>query len=75
MMEKHFRTSLYKGIYCDDKISILYLIQWLQRFQAAVIKLIGGVFFQFTMEIWNPLDHQQEQQNTSALNRKDNDVE
>eukprot|EP00957_Ditylum_brightwellii_P040488 3064155-Ditylum_brightwellii.AAC.1 len=82
MMDNNFCTSMYKGIYFNDRLIVftgymsrLDLIQWLQRFQVEVNKLVGGTFFQFTIEISNPPDNQQEQLNTAKLNGDDNYLE
>eukprot|EP00957_Ditylum_brightwellii_P044530 3377588-Ditylum_brightwellii.AAC.1 len=61
MRERCFQHAKYKGIYHDDGLMIFLgkltqseLALWLKSFQKKVDTLVGGTFFQFTVEIWTP---------------------
>eukprot|EP00957_Ditylum_brightwellii_P127120 9692066-Ditylum_brightwellii.AAC.1 len=61
MSEQIFNKLRYAGSYHDDGLTIFkhrmstrQAIHWLRRFQLQVDKLVGGSFFQFTAEVWNP---------------------
>eukprot|EP00957_Ditylum_brightwellii_P150122 11432263-Ditylum_brightwellii.AAC.1 len=54
---------MYAGIFCNDGLiifqdqrSINQTISWLCNFQLQVDKVVGGKFFQFTAELWKPLE-------------------
>ena len=40
-----------------ERLSHRQAIHWLRHFQIQVNKLVGSDYFQFTAEIWNPLQH------------------
>eukprot|EP00957_Ditylum_brightwellii_P181514 13826606-Ditylum_brightwellii.AAC.1 len=51
----------YAGTYRDDGLTIFEgrkttneTIRWLRNFQMQVNEVVGGNFFQFTAEVWNP---------------------
>ena len=59
--EKLLKKLRYAGSYRNDGLAIFnhrlstkQAIHWLRRFQLQVDKLVGGSFFQFTAEVWNP---------------------
>eukprot|EP00957_Ditylum_brightwellii_P057069 4325039-Ditylum_brightwellii.AAC.1 len=64
MNENILNKLRYAGTYQDDGLTIFrerlshrQAIHWLCHFQIQVNKLVGGDYFQFTAEIWNPLQH------------------
>eukprot|EP00957_Ditylum_brightwellii_P018881 1419773-Ditylum_brightwellii.AAC.1 len=61
MNKKILDKLCFVGTYHDDGLTIFnehlslwQAIHWLRRFQLQVNKLVGGDFFQFTVEVWNP---------------------
>eukprot|EP00957_Ditylum_brightwellii_P042663 3230417-Ditylum_brightwellii.AAC.1 len=61
MNKKILDKLQFAGTYWDDGLTIFNehlslhkAIHWLRRFQLHVNKLVGGDFFPFTAEVWNP---------------------
>jgi hypothetical protein len=61
MCENIFDKMKYLGTYRDDGLTVFEgrktrneAIRWLRTFQMQVNKVVGGNFFQFTAEVWNP---------------------
>eukprot|EP00957_Ditylum_brightwellii_P206393 15348219-Ditylum_brightwellii.AAC.1 len=61
MTGKKFIEAKYKGIYRDNRLTVLVskwnkvrIARWLEDFQYWVNELTGGDYLQFTTEIWNP---------------------
>eukprot|EP00957_Ditylum_brightwellii_P063701 4834716-Ditylum_brightwellii.AAC.1 len=66
MCENIIGKMKYAGTYHDDDLTIFEgwktvqeAIKWVCDFQLQVNKVVGGTFFQFTVEVWNPLETKQ----------------
>eukprot|EP00957_Ditylum_brightwellii_P122344 9329470-Ditylum_brightwellii.AAC.1 len=64
MNENILNKIRFAKTYCDDGLTIFrehlshrQAIYWLRQFQIQANKLVGGDYFQFTAEAWNPLKH------------------
>eukprot|EP00957_Ditylum_brightwellii_P209287 15361088-Ditylum_brightwellii.AAC.1 len=65
MLESEFGESKFQCIYCDDGMVVFNgrcncrdITKWLERSQLNVNKLVGGDFFEFSIKLWNPPNHQ-----------------
>eukprot|EP00957_Ditylum_brightwellii_P153302 11667055-Ditylum_brightwellii.AAC.1 len=63
MCENIIGKLKYAGTYQDDGLTIFdgqktvqEAIEWVCDFQLQVNEVVGGTFFQFTAEVWNPLE-------------------
>ena len=63
MCESIIEKLRYAGTYRDDGLAIFderktvqQAIAWLRNFQLLVDEVVGGTYFQFTAEVWKPLE-------------------
>eukprot|EP00957_Ditylum_brightwellii_P034089 2583069-Ditylum_brightwellii.AAC.1 len=63
MCENIIGRLRYAGTYHDDGLTIIEgwktrqeAIKWVRNFQLQVDEVVRGTFFQFTVEVWNPLE-------------------
>eukprot|EP00957_Ditylum_brightwellii_P055086 4175090-Ditylum_brightwellii.AAC.1 len=66
MCENIIGKMKYAGTYHDDGLAIFEgrktvqeAIKWVCNFQLQVNEVVGGTLFQFTAEVWNPLETKQ----------------